>query len=200
MTGQATRHPADAWLVGIGAVVGTVAFVALAPTALQGDPTVEVVTQVLLAAAVGMGILVLGLRLRPGPTGFLLALLTGLFLCGAAAILLNATPFAPLGAVADQGYRTAYLTKFAHTWSLVDYAYKDLPSFYPPLFFWVLGRLSSLLGIAPWKMLKVGLLASAFLVPTAGWLLWRPIVGPRRAAAVVIVTALTFQEDRKSVV
>jgi galactan 5-O-arabinofuranosyltransferase len=194
MTGQATRRPAGAWLVGTGAVVGTVAVVALAPTAVQGDPTVEVVTQVLLALAVGMGILVIGLRFRPGETGFLLALLTGLFLCGGAAILLNATPFAPLGAVADQSYRTAYLTKFAHHWGLVDYAYTDLPSFYPPFFFWVLGRLSALLGIAPWKMLKVGLLAAAFLVPTAGWLLWRPIAGPRRAAVVVVVTSLVYQD------
>src|SRR6476659_6804467 len=131
MTGQATRQPVDAWLVGIGAIVGAVVIVAAAPTAVQGDPTVEVVTQVLLALAVGFGVLVLGLLLKP-----------------------NA--FAPLGAVADQSYRTAYLTKFAHHWGLVDYAYKDLPSFYPPLFFWVLGRLSALLGVAPWKMLKVG--------------------------------------------
>jgi len=194
MTGQATRHPVDAWLVGIGAVVGTVAIVAVAPTAVNGDPTVEVVTQVLLALAVGFGILVLGLHFSPTTTGFLLALFTGLFLCSGAAILLNANSFAPLGAVADQSYRTAYLTKFAHHWGLVDYGYKDLPSFYPPLFFWVLGRLGALLGIAPWKMLKVGLLASAFLVPVAGWLLWRPITGPRRAAAVVIVSSLAFQD------
>ena len=194
MTGQATRHPVDAWLIGIGAVVGTVAVVALAPTAVNGDPTVEVVTQVLLALAVGFGILVLALRCSPTTTGLLLALFTGLFLCGGAAILLNANAFAPLGAAADQSYRTAYLTKFAHHWGLVDYGYKDLPSFYPPFFFWVLGRLAALLGVAPWQMLKVGLLASAFLVPTAGWLLWRPIVGPRRAAAVVIVSSLAFQD------
>ena len=141
MTGQGARHPVDAWLVGIGAVVGAMAIVAVAPTAVTGDPTVEVVTQVLLAAAVGVAILVLALRLSPTTTGFLLALATGLFLCGGAAILLNANDFAPLGAVADQSYRTAYLTKFGHHWGLVDYAYKDLPSFYPPLFFWVLGRL-----------------------------------------------------------
>src|SRR6185436_19392911 len=194
MTGQATQHPVDAWLVGIGAIVGAVVIVAAAPTAVQGDPTVEVVTQVLLALAVGFGVLVLGLRLKPNATGFLLALLTGLFLCAGAAILLNANSFAPLGAAADQSYRTAYLTKFAHHWGLVDYAYKDLPSFYPPLFFWVLGRLSALLGVAPWQMLKVGLLATAFLVPVAGWLLWRPIAGPRRAAAVVVVSSLAYQD------
>jgi hypothetical protein len=194
MTGQATRHPVDAWLVGVGAVVGTVAIVAAAPKAVEGNPTVDVVAQVLLALAIGLGILVVALRLSPNVTGFLIALLMGLFLCGGGAIILNATPFAPLGAVADQSYRTAYITKFAHHWSLVDYDYKGLPSFYPPLFFWVLGRASALLGIAAWKMLKVGTLATAFLVPVAGWFLWRPMVGPRRAAAVVVLTSLVVQE------
>ena len=195
MTGQATRHrAADAWLVGIGAIVVAVAIVAAAPKAVEGNPTVEVVTQVLLALAIGFGVFVVALRLSPNATGFLVALLTGLFLCGGAAILLNATPFAPLGAVADQSYRTAYLTKLAHHWTFVDYDYKGLPSFYPPLFFWVLGRTSALLGIAAWKMLKIGTLAAAFLVPVAGWFLWRPMVGPRRAAAVVVLTSLVVQE------
>ena len=185
---------ADAWLVAIGAVAATYAIARLAPTAADGDPTVEVVTQVLLALAVGAGAFVVARRFSPTVTGGLVALLTGLFLCGGAAVMLDANAFGPLGALADQGYRTAYLTKFGHGWGLVDYAYKDLPSFYPPLYFWVLGRLSALLGIAPWQMLKIGTLAVAFLVPTAGWLLWRPVVGPRRAAVVVVVTSIVFQE------
>lgn len=190
------RQPsrADAWLVAAGAVAATFAIVAASPTAVDGDPTVAVVTQALLALAVGTGAFVVARRYPPSATGALVALLTGLFLCGGATVILNGSPFAPLGAVADQGYRTAYLTKFGHTWELVDYAYKDLPSFYPPLFFWVLGRLAVLLGVAPWQMLKVGTLAVAFLVPTGGWLLWRPVVGPRRAAVVVVATSLVFQE------
>lgn len=184
----------DAWITGIAAVVVTWVIVDLAPTARTGDPTAEVVTQVMLVLALGAGCFVVASRFSRDATGALLALWTGLFLCGGAAVLTNATPFAPLGAVADQSYRTAYLTKFGNGWGLVDYAYKDLPSFYPPLFFWVLGRFSALGGIAAWKMLKVGMLAVAFLVPTGGWLLWRRLVGPRRAAAVVVVTSLVFQD------
>ena len=194
MTGQATRHPAWAWLVGSLAVLGAVALALVAPTAERGDPSVDVFTQVLLVLAVALAVVVLALRFGPETTGLLLALLTGLFLCVGAAVLLNANSFAPLGAAADQSYRTAYLTKFAHHWGLVDYAYKGLPSFYPPLFFWVLGRFSALSGVAAWHMLKVGLLYTAFLVPVVGWLLWRPVVGPRRAAAVVVVTSLVFQD------
>jgi len=175
-------------------VGATVEITVLAPTAVEGNPTVAVITQVMLALAVGAGAYVVARRFSPDATGLLIALLTGLFLCGGATIILSGSAFGPLGAVADQGYRTAYLTKFGHTWGLVDYAYKDLPSFYPPLYFWVLGRLAALLGVAPWRMLKVGLLATAFLVPTGGWLLWRPVVGPRRAAVVIVATSLLFQE------
>jgi len=185
---------ADAWLVAVGAVAVTYAIVGLAPRAEAADPTVAVVTQVLLALAVGAGAWVVARRYPPTATGALVALLTGLFLCGGAAVLTNSSAFGLLGITADQGYRTAYLTKFGHTWGLVDYAYKGLPSFYPPLYFWVLGHLAGPLGVAPWQMLKVGMLAVAFVVPTAGWLLWRPVVGPRRAAAVVVVTSLAFQE------
>ncbi|MBM3692580.1 MAG: hypothetical protein FJW77_04665 [Actinobacteria bacterium] len=190
-----TRRP-DAGTVMLAgtAVVVTGLLVALAPRAVGADPTVEVVTQVLLALAVGTGVLVVARRGRPEATGGLVALLTGLFLCGGAAIILNGSRFGPLGYLADQGFRTAYLTKFGHTWSLVDHTYRDLPSFYPPLYFWLLGRAGPVVGAAPWEMLKIGMLTVAFLVPTAGWLLWRPVVGPRRAAVVVVVTSLVFQE------
>jgi hypothetical protein len=185
---------ADAWIVAVGAVAVTYAAVALAPVPVGEDPTASVLTQVLLALAVGAGALVLFRHFSPDATGALVALCTGLFLAGGAAVILGGSPFGPLGVVADQSYRTAYLTKFGHTWELVDYAYKDLPSFYPPLYFWVLGRAATVLGVAPWEMLKVGMLIVAFVVPTGGWLLWRPAVGPRRAAVVVVVTSLVFQE------
>ena len=135
----------------------------------------------------------LGLRLSPTTTGFLVALLTGLFLCGGAAILLNANAFAPLGAAADQSYRTAYLTKFAHHWGLVDYAYKDLPVLLSPAV--LLGaraveRAPRRRAVADAQGRPARRRRSS--CPTAGWLLWRPIVGPRRAAAVVIVSSLAF--------
>ena len=67
--------------------------VAARPHGGNGNPTVDVVTQVLLAALVGVGAWCASLvsrRLTPTAVGFLVALLTGLFLCGGAAIQLNA--------------------------------------------------------------------------------------------------------------
>ena len=188
------RDRSDAVLTGLLATAVTVLVVRLAPEARTGNPMVDVVVQVLLLLALAAGAFVVLHRFRPDTGGFLTAWITGLFLCGGAAVLLNANPFAPIGWVLDQGYRTADLTKFAHTGRLVDYAYKDVPAFYPPLWFWTLGRFAALVGIPAWKMLKIGTLLAAFVVPVGGWFLWRPVVGPRRAAAVVVVTSLVFQE------
>ena len=117
---------------------------------MNGDPTVDVVTQVLPRA---------GRRLRdpraraaalgPTTTGFLLALLTGLFLCarrGDPAQRQRVRTARRRRSTRATAPRTSRSSR-TH-WGLVDYGYKDLPSFYPPLFFWVLGRLSALLGIA----------------------------------------------------
>lgn len=188
------RDRIDTVLTGLIATGVTVLVVRLAPEARTGDPLVDVVTQVLLLLALAGVTFVVLRRLPAGASGFLTAWIVGLFLCGGAAVLLNADPFAPIGWALDQGYRTAYLTKFAHTGRLVDYAYRDVPAFYPPLWFWSLGRFAAVVGLPAWKMLKVGTLLAGLLVPVGGWFLWRPLVGPRRAAVVVVVTSLAFQE------
>ena len=188
------RDRLDAVLTGLIATGVTALVVRLAPEARTGNPMVDVVAQVLLLLALVAGAFVVLRRFPPATAGFLTAWIVALFLAGGAAILLNANPFAPIGWALDQGYRTAYLTKFAHTGRLVDYAYRDVPAFYPPLWFWTLGRTAALLGVPAWQMLKVGTILAGVLVPVAGYLLWRPVLGPRRAAVVVVVTSLAFQE------
>ena len=86
--------------------------------------------------------------------GWLVTGLVGAFLAAGAALVLSGTDFPPLGIALDQGFRAASVTKYAHTLALVDFAYKDLPAFYPPLFFWVLGRGAAWLGVEPYEALK----------------------------------------------
>ena len=111
----------------------------------------------------------------------------------AAALVLSANDFAPFSAALDQSTRTALITKYANNWAWVDFAYKGLPVYYPPLPFWIVGRIAALLSIAPWKMLKVDLLATAFLVPVLGWPLWRRVVGRTAGIGAVIGGVLLFQ-------
>jgi hypothetical protein len=102
---------------------------------------------------------------------------------------LSGTPYAPNGLQGDQAFRTEAVTRFADTWNTADFTYKDLPAFYAPAYFWVLGRISDIGGIEPWRMLKLGTTAAAILVPLVAFVLWRRQV-PTRVAALIAGVAL----------
>lgn len=126
-------------------------------------------------------------RLSPNRKTVALAALLGLFLFLVVALPLRTTPFAIDGFGGDQRLYTAYVTKFAATAGNVDVIYPDLPAFYPPLYFYVLGRAADWLGIAPYAMLKLGMLATVALLPLAMALLWRPLLPGVLAGAAIFV-------------
>lgn len=100
---------------------------------------------------------------------------------------LAGTPFGPGGLGGDQTFRTAAVTRFADTWHNADFASNGLPSFYPPAYFWVLGRLAVVADVDPWRMLKVGAIVTALSVPMVAFVLWRRVVDERVAALVSVV-------------
>jgi hypothetical protein len=100
---------------------------------------------------------------------------------------LAGTPFGPGGLGGDQTFRTAAVTRFADTWHNADFASNGLPSFYPPAYFWVLGRLAAVADVDPWRMLKVGAIVTALAVPMVAFVLWRRVVDERVAALVSVV-------------
>src|SRR5262249_25548455 len=106
----------------------------------------------------------------------------------------SGSDFPPLGMVADQGFRTASITKYAHTIGLVDFAYKGLPAYYPPLFFWLLGRLATWLDIPAYQALKVGLLVTAFVTPLCAVRLWAAVTRGWVVAIAVAVAGLAFTD------
>jgi len=163
------------------------------PHAQSGDPTVDVAARLWLAICTGAIAGVLSARIPRATKGIVVAVIAGAAFMVAATLILSANDFGPFGAALDQSYRTALVTKYAAGWGWVDYAFKGLPVYYPPLTFWVLGRAAALFSIAPWKMLKVDLLATAFLVPVLTWPLWRRLVGAGAAIGAVLGTLLLFQ-------
>ncbi len=181
VVGRASLRPSKRWrlaarVVAVLAALGAL-LIATTPHAQTGDPTVDVAARLWLVICTVLVVGVLAAPVARATKGVLVAVIGGSALMLGAALVLSANDFAPLGAALDQSYRTALLTKYAHNWGWVDYAYKGLPVYYPPLTFWVLGRVAALFSIAPWKMLKVDLLATAFLVPVLSWPLWRRLVG-----------------------
>jgi len=179
-------------------VVGSVAalaalLVALVPPARNGDPRVDVATRLFLVVVAALGALVVGSRLSSATKGWLVVFLAGAALMVGAALILNANGFGPLGTQLDESFRTAAITKFAAQWGLPDFAYRGLPAWYPPLSFWLLGRAAGILHVAPWRMVKVGLLATAFLIPVLTYPLWSRVTGRAAAVAAVVAGVLLFQ-------
>jgi len=125
--------------------------------------------------------------------GQLLALFLGLFFAGLVMLTLRDTSFSFNGVSGDQGLLTAQVTKFASYPGPVDFAYKDLPPFYPPLALFVLGKIAAIFGIEPYRMLKYGLIAMVFVIPFLTLRFWS-WMRPAALSLAAIFSLLLFQE------
>lgn len=174
------------------AVLAIVIIVATTHDASEGDPTVDVAARLCLLLAVGAGALVLVAPLPGKAKAWLAAGLVGAYLFAGSELVLSGSPFPPIGLIFDQGFRTASVTKYAHSISLVDFAYKDLPPYYPPLFFWVLGRFSAWADVTAYEALKVGVLVTALVVPLCALRLWMAVTRDWAIAGAVAIVGLAF--------
>jgi len=118
--------------------------------------------------------------------------IVSLFLTATLALVLKNTPFTVGAVTGDQRFYTYFVTKFAAYPGYVDGVYRDLPTFYPPLYYYVLGRLAALLQVEPFHIMKSGLLATTFVLPYAGAWLWRRLVDDKIAIAAAF--ALLFYQ------
>jgi len=176
-------------MVCIAGTVGAASAIVLCPPATRHDPTTTaVVTQIALVVAIACAGITLREGASPRTTALAIAFLVGLYLLTAATLTLSANNFAPFGAGVDQSFRTAYMTKLAAHWGPVDFAYRGLPWFYPPTYFWVLAHAGNLFGVPAWQMLKIGVLAGAAVVPFVSLGLWSRLVSWPATTAIVVAT------------
>ena len=159
------------------------------PTYDPLGPLAGYATRAVVAGLVLLGAAVWAWSVRRGrPWGaWLVPVVVGVVAAVTVAGALAGTPYAPGGIDSDQSFRTAAITRYADTWRTVDFTYRGLPAFYPPAYFWVLGRLADLTGAEPWRMAKPGAVAVALLVPLVTYLLWRRLVPGTTAALVAVV-------------
>jgi hypothetical protein len=176
------------------AVLGIVVLVAATPAAVDGDPTVDVAARLCLILAVGAGTAVAVAPLPRKTRAWAIAFLAGLYLFAGAALVLSGSSFPPLGIALDQGFRTASITKYAHSVALVDFAYKGLPPYYPPLFFWVLGRFARWTDSTSYEALKIGVLATGLVIPLVTVRLWAAVTRDWVIALAIVVTGLGFTD------
>ncbi len=104
-------------------------------------------------------------------------------------IMFSGTEYGMHGHWGDNGNRLALICKMMdYNTFFTDWYLKDLPSFYPPLWFYIMALYAKLINIEAYQTIKYGYLFIFLLYP---WLLywsWKKIVKPSIAAAIVVGT------------
>ena len=103
------------------------------------------------------------------------------------AMPLGATKLYLYGISVDQQFRTEYLTRLTDTAGPHDMTYYGLPSFYPPGWFWIGGRLAALTGTPAWEMFKPWAIISITIAVMLAFVLWTSMI--RFEYALIVSTA-----------
>ncbi|MFP5068830.1 arabinofuranosyltransferase [Pseudonocardia nantongensis] len=106
------------------------------------------------------------------------------------ALFLANTPHYLFGVSGDQQFRVQFLTRFADSGTLADFAYADLPPYYPAAWFWVGGRTAALLGVDAWAFHKPYALATLAVTAVLAYVLWSLVTSRPRALGAAVATVL----------
>jgi galactan 5-O-arabinofuranosyltransferase len=122
----------------------------------------------------------------------LLAQLSGLVFVSAFTVVtlgmpLGATKLYLFGISVDQQFRTEYLTRLTDSPALHDMTYLGLPSFYPPGWFWIGGRVAALIGMPAWELYKPWAITSITVAVAVALVLWWRMI--RFEYALIVTTA-----------
>jgi Arabinofuranosyltransferase N terminal len=171
-----------------------------AATLGQADPfrlRVAMIPVVVLVA----GVIAVGLASRRLPPDLASGIAAGLFGGWVAFTLRTAvhgTPFGFGGLGSDAGRLAVMANRYASTWHSSDGIVPSVPSHYPPLFPWLVGRLSALLHVPAWRLLSPAEAITLSFVVVAGYLLWRRLLPGPLALAVTLPVLLCFSLPSKS--
>lgn len=106
------------------------------------------------------------------------------------ALFLANTPHYLFGVSGDQQFRVQFLTRFADSARLADFAYADLPPYYPAVWFWIGGRAAAVLGIEAWAFHKAFSIATLAVTAVLAYALWALVTTHRRALGAATATTL----------
>src|SRR5215475_12795551 len=175
--------------------------VAFAAAALgTADPfrlRVAMVPVVVLVA----GVAVVGVASRWWPADLASGIGAGLFAGWTAFTLrvaLHGTPFGFGGLGSDAGRMAAMANRYASTWHSADGIVPSVPSNYPPLFPWLVGRTSALVHVPAWRLLGPAEAIALSFAVVAGYLLWRYLAPGPVALALSLPVLLCFSLPEKA--
>lgn len=189
--------PVGIWLIA-GAVVATAVLTARSMRFNPLGVLTSVMSQLLVVLAGFIVVsLVYALRRKGTAWAHALCATTAALCSGVLAVALAKTPFGLNGLNADQSFRSADMTRFSLTAAPVDFGYPGHGSFIPPLWFWVSGRAAAVLGMDGWEAMKWAQIATAFLVPLAGFVFWRRVAGTGPGALATVLGVLAVPDPIK---
>ena len=87
---------------------------------------------------------------------------------------------------------------YSHTWHSADGIVPSVPSNYPPLFSWLVGRASALISVPAWKLLGPAETITLSFAVVAGYILWRRLLPGPLALAVTLPVLLGFSLPEKA--
>jgi galactan 5-O-arabinofuranosyltransferase len=103
-------------------------------------------------------------------------------------LMLLGTKYYLAGIAGDQLFRIQYLTRLTDTAGFNDFAYPDLPAYYPRGWFWIGGRIAALLHVPAWEFYKPYAIATMAVGTVLAYVAWCLVVRP--AAALLIGLAM----------
>ncbi|MDX3190541.1 arabinofuranosyltransferase [Streptomyces sp. MN03-5084-2B] len=108
----------------------------------------------------------------------------------AQSLTLLGTKYYLAGINGDQLFRIQYLTRLADTAGFDDFAYQDLPAYYPRGWFWVGGRMAALLHVPAWEFYKPYAIATMAVGTVLAYVAWCLVVRPAAALLIGLTMAL----------
>lgn len=113
-------------------------------------------------------------------------------------LALHGTPYGFAGLTGDAGRMAAMANRYTTTWRSSDGIVPAVPSHYPPLFPWLVGRTAALTHTPAWQLLGPAEAIAFSAAVVAGFALWRRMVPGPVALAVSLMVPLSFALPQKS--
>ncbi|HEY3650117.1 MAG TPA: arabinofuranosyltransferase, partial [Streptosporangiaceae bacterium] len=175
--------------------------VAFAAAAIgQGDPFRLRVAMIPVAVLVA-GVIAVGLATRRLPAELASGIAAGLaggWVAFTLRVAVHGTPFAFGGLGSDAGRLAAMANRYSHAWRSSDGIVPSVPSNYPPLFPWLVGRLSALVHVPAWRLLSPAEAITLSFAVIAGYLLWRRLLPGPVALALSLPVLVCFSLPEKA--
>ncbi len=89
----------------------------------------------------------------------------------------------------DNFYRTAYITKMYYSGIPQDFAYKGLSAYYAPFYWYCLALIAIIFHIAPYKMVRIGMLITVYILPIILFEFWKKIYDQKLALIITIISS-----------